>query len=35
MEMDMNWKWMEMGTICENVMDWFGFGEGHHLKTIQ
>ena len=22
----MAWKCMEMGTICENVMDWFGFG---------
>ena len=26
MEMDMDWKWMEIGTICEKVMDWFGFG---------
>ena len=27
MEMDMEWKWMEIGrnAICENVMDWFGF----------
>ena len=26
MEMDLEWKWMEMGTICKNVIDWFGFG---------
>ena len=34
MEMDMDWKWMEMDTFCENVMDWFGFGVGHQPKMI-
>ena len=31
MEMDMEWKW---GTICENRMDWIGFGAECRLKTI-
>ena len=35
MEMDMEWKWMEMGKICENFVDWFGFGGNHQLKTIR
>ena len=44
MEMDMEWKsiwkWIwsgngvEMGTICENRMDWIGFGAECRLKTI-
>ena len=32
MEVNMEWK---LGTICENVIDWFGFGEGYQLKTIR
>ena len=32
MGMDMDGKWMEMGAqFVKNVMDWFGFGEGHQL----
>ena len=28
---EMEWKW---GTICENRMDWIGFGAECRLKTI-
>ena len=28
---EMAWKW---GTICENLMDWIGFGAEYRLKTI-
>ena len=31
MELEMEWKW---GTICENRMDWIGFGAECRLKTI-
>ena len=38
MEMESIWKWIWIGngwkwdTISENVMDWFGFGEGYQLN---